>query len=124
MEHIKFNFKCQIARLTDDGWTAILEDDYLVKFRDSKCHYLFNVSDVVDISIENISEAGKEEIKDRYAIIYVKLVSFISNGIMFKEINSSKSFFWTKRGMITHKRWEDDDIFKEGDILKIIIKKI
>lgn len=123
MEHIRFSFHCRVVKKTIDGFIAILEDGYIVKFIDTKYHYFFEYGDLLDITVENIDINSNDEVKENYAIIYVILHSFLSNGFLFRDIEVKKGWFWSSRGMITHKKWEKDDVFEEGMFLKIIIKK-
>ena len=123
MEHIRFSFKCYVLRKSSDGFTGLIEGDYIIKFRDSKHKHLFDEGDNLLITLENTAEQSREEVKKRYSIIYVVVHSFLSNGFLFRDYVEKKSFFWSNRGMITHKKFEDSDIFNEGDILKMIIRK-
>lgn len=124
MEIIKFNFECRIERITDEGFSAVLQDGYLIKFKDSKFRYPFHINDNLNISIENVEKAGREEVKYSQATIYVKLYSFIANGFLFRDVGMEKGFFWNMRGLLTHRKYQTDDIHSENDILKIIIKKV
>ena len=122
MEHIRFEFFCRVVRKTIDGFIALLDDGYAVKFRDAKYHYFFEENDLLSISVENTEKNSNDEVKEDYAIIYAVLHSFLSNGFLFRDIGVKKGF-WNSRGILTHKKWEKEDLFEEGDILKIIIKK-
>lgn len=123
MEHIQFSFSCKVIRKTIDGFTAILPDEYLIKYRDTKYHYFFDIGDTLSITIENVTEIRNDEVKEDYAIIYVILHSFMSNGFLFRDIGDKRGFFWASRGMITHKVFEKNDYWEEDNLLKIIIKK-
>lgn len=124
MEHIRFNFQCRVIRKTVDGFIALLKDEYVIKFRDTKYHYFFEEGDLLEITAENTENNSDDEVKEDYAIIYVILHSFLSNGFLFRDIGVKKGFYWTNRGMLTHKRFEGDDIFSDSDIIKIVIKKL
>lgn len=124
MEIIKLIFQARIIRSSSDSFSAILSDNYLIKFKDSKLRHYFNVNDLVNISIENSETIGREEVRLNHMIIYCILNSFLSNGFMFRDTEKQRSFFWTNRGLITHKKFETDDYFEENDILKIVIRKI
>ena len=128
METISFNFFCKVVRKTDDGFTALLDvlgDSYLIKFRDTKYRYFFDSGDTLKITMENVAEASREEARVGYAIIYVVIHVFLSNGFLFRDTSAKGGFFWANRGILTHKKFEKDNLgFEEDNILKIVIKKI
>lgn len=119
MENFKFDFSAKIVLVNKEGFAATLKDNYLIKFKDKKRHF-FDVTNIINISIEN-SEIGNDEINQEYSIIYVRLSSYITNGIVFEDI-MRKSFF--SRGMLTHKWMESNEGWQIGSILKITILKI
>lgn len=123
MEQVRLNFKCKIIRKALDGFTAVLPDEYVIKFRDANCHYSFDEDDELEITIENIEKNSNDEVREKYAIIYVVLHAFLSNGFLFRDIGQ-KGFFWTHRGMLTHKAFEKNDYWEDGSLLKIIMKKV
>lgn len=126
MEQIfKFSFKCRIIRVFDTGFTAIFEDGYLVKFQDKKYKYIFFNDDNIIVTIENTDELRQEYIKSGYSVIYVILKNYLPNGIQFINFNKQKQgFFWDYRGFITHKIFEDSDLWEKDTLLRIMMKRV
>lgn len=121
MEYIKLEFSARILRILPDGFNAILEDGYLMKFRDSQAQHNFEANDRIIFTIGNINKDEGEEIFNKHSVIYGIITSFISNGFLFKSVNEKSKFFWSTRGMITHKRFEKDDLFEHNSLVKIEI---
>ena len=126
MKIFKFSFKCRIIRIFDNGFTAILdENEYIIKFQDKKYRPLFYVGDEILVTIENGSEPGQEYTRQKYMVIYCTLKNYLPNGIQFVNFNEQKhGFFWTYRGFITHKMFEDSDIWEKDTLLRIMIKRV
>ena len=121
MEKIRFEFRCRIIRIVDDGFTA-LENEYLIKFQDKKYKHLFNSGDEIVIVLENVDTPREEENKEGYSVIYCHLKNYLSNGIQFIDAKNKQSgFFWNYRGMITNKIFETNDLWDKDSILRIMI---
>ena len=124
MEQIKFNFNCRILRIVDDGFIA-LDKEYLIKFQDNKHKHFFNADDEVFIGLENVDEPRDDELKEGYSVIYCQLKNYLSNGIQFLDIKEQKKgFFWNYRGVLTHRIFENNDLWEKNSILRIMIRKI
>lgn len=123
MEHILIRFNCTITRIFPDGFNAVLEDGYVIKYRDNKILCPFKADDNIDISIENAEKSGNDLI-DNNILIYVVVSSFISNGFLFKDAREKTGFFWREtRGLLTFRMFEKDNIYKKDDLLRIQISK-
>lgn len=119
---MKLEFSAKILRTLPDGFNAILEDGYLIKFRDSQARHDFQANDKITFIIENADKDEGEKIFNNHSVIYGIITSFISNGFLFKSISEKSKFFWNTRGMLTHKRFERDDYFEHNSLIKIEIK--
>ena len=125
MEQIfKFSFKCRIIRVFNNGFTAVLDNGYIIKFQDKKYRPMFHAGDDILVTLENVSEPGQEYARSKYLVIYCILKNYLPNGIQFVNFNEQKQgFFWNYRGLITHKLFEESDIWEKDTLLRIMIKK-
>jgi len=124
-DKVVLQFKCKIHRLIDNGFTSLDEKEYLIRFEDKNLHHPFNKDDNILITIENVENVQKEIVADGYLVIFCILKSFLSNGFLFIGANSkNEGFFWTYRGMITHRLFAVNDYFEKNSLLRIMIKKI
>ena len=122
MEVTTLNFSCNVIQADVDGFTAE-EGDYIIKFRDSKLKHSFQKKDRLNIHIENVSNLGNEETKPGYSVVYGILCNYLPNGFLFKD-DKPNGLFWSTRGMLTHRKFEDNEYFEKEEKIRIIISKI
>lgn len=124
MEKLTFQSQCKIIRKTEHGFTA-LEKEYLIKFEDSKYTHYFKVGDLIQIEMENVSEAREDIIRDGYSVFYIQIKNYTSNGISFNDVGSvPATFFWSFRGFITNEIFEEVEPYELESILKITFRKL
>lgn len=124
MQKFKIEFKCRINRMTQDGFSALENDTYLIRFQDSKHAHIFNDGDTIIISLENTDEPKQETTRNGYSVIYCTLKNHLSNGFQFSDVNSNNGFFWSYRGIITYKLFENTEIWETGTLIRIMIKRL
>ena|SRR3990167_10164972 len=123
MEKNIHSFECRVIRVTEEGLSA-LDNEYLVKFHDSRIKHHFSIGDIVHFSIENIDEIGEDICRRGYSVIYITLKNHLPNGFSFIDFTPEKSFFWSQRGILTHRFFENNDGWEKGTKLRISLKKI
>ena len=124
VQSTKLSFNCKIIRLTDNGFSA-LENEYLIKFEDSRLKHYFKVGDQLSITLENTEKEGNEIVREGYSSFYVQLKRYLANGFNFMDVGGEpQTFFWDFRGFITHKSFESNSYWSKESIIRILIYRI